>query len=112
MTLEAKVKDGILILTVAGRMVFDESLFQIRSHVQEAIPSGIRRFVIDLSGVPYLDSSACGELISTYTSIERVHGSLAIVNPQERVRLLLERIRLTDIFKIAETLEQAESIVH
>jgi anti-anti-sigma factor len=109
MTIDARATDDALVLTVTGRMVFGESLFQIRGHVQKAISSGIRRFIIDLSGVPYLDSSACGELISIHTSISRTNGTLTIVNPQERVRLLLWRIRLTDIFRIVDTMEQADS---
>jgi stage II sporulation protein AA (anti-sigma F factor antagonist) len=109
MTIEAKAKDGCLLLTVTGRMVFGESLFQIRGHVQEGLASGTRRFIVDLSAVPYVDSSACGELISIHTSIARARGSLTVVNPQERVRLLLSRIRLTDILNIVGSLEEAQS---
>ena len=109
MTIDAKATDDAVVLTVTGRMVFGESLFQIRGHVQKAISSGVRRFIVDLSGVPYLDSSACGELISIHTSIMKANGTLTIVNPQERVRLLLSRIRLNEIFKIVDTIEQAES---
>jgi len=109
MTIDAKATDDAVVLTVTGRMVFGESLFQIRGHVQKAISSGVRRFIVDLSGVPYLDSSACGELISIHTSIMKANGTLTIVNPQERVRLLLARIRLNEIFKIVDTIEQAES---
>ena len=109
MTIDAKATDDAVVLTVTGRMVFGESLFQIRGHVLKAISSGVRRFIVDLSGVPYLDSSACGELISIHTSIMKTNGTLTIVNPQERVRLLLSRIRLNEIFKIVDTIEQAES---
>ena len=109
MTIDAKATDDAVVLTVTGRMVFGESLFQIRGHVQKAISSGVRRFIVDLSGVPYLDSSACGELISIHTSIMKTNGTLTIVNPQERVRLLLSRIRLNEIFKIVDTIEQAAS---
>ena len=109
MTIDAKATDDAVVLTVTGRMVFGESLFQIRGHVQKAISSGVRRFIVDLSGVPYLDSSACGELISIHTSIMKTNGTLTIVNPQERVRLLLSRIKLNEIFKIVDTIEQAES---
>lgn len=109
MTIDAKAADGVLVLTVTGRMVFGESLFQIRGHVQKAITSGIRRFIVDLSRVPYLDSTACGELINIHTSISRANGSLTVVNPQERVRVLILRIGLADIFKIVDRLEQPGS---
>ena len=109
MTIDAKATDDVVVVTVSGRMVFGESLFQIRGHVQKGIASGIRRFIVDLSAVPHLDSSACGELISIHTSISKANGSLTIVNPQERVRVLISRIGLADIFKIVDRLEQPGS---
>jgi stage II sporulation protein AA (anti-sigma F factor antagonist) len=105
MTIGAKATDGVLVLTLAGRMVFGESLFQVRGHIQKAIASGTRRFIVDLSGVPFADSSACGELINIHTSISKANGSLTLVNPQERVRVLLSRIGVAEVFKIVDRLE-------
>ncbi len=81
--------DGLGILKVTGRMIFEDSLFVLREQVRRAIASGIRCFVIDLSGVPYLDSSACGELIRVHASIAKAEGSVAILNPAERVQQCL-----------------------
>ena|SRR2546425_12517551 len=111
MRISVETKGGIAILKISERMLFDETLFLLRRHVQGALASGIRRFIFDISEVPYLDSSGCGELICVHTSIVRVQGSLAIVNPQQRVRLLLDRIRLNQILNIVDSLEQAETIV-
>jgi anti-anti-sigma factor len=111
MRITAETRDGIAILKISGRIVFDESLFLMRGHVQKALESGIRCFVLDISEVPHLDSSGCGELISVYSSIAKARGSLAIVNPGERVRLLLQRIGVTEILRIVDTLEEAERLV-
>jgi anti-anti-sigma factor len=99
------------VVRVSGRMVFDLSLFQLREHVRKALDAEIRRFAIDLSETPFIDSSACGELISVYTSITSAGGLLVIVKPSERVRMLLERIKLTRILSIVETLDQAEKLL-
>ena len=102
---------SIEILTVSGRMIFEDSLFVLREHVQKAIGSGIRSFVIDLSGVSHLDSSACGELIRVHASIAKAEGSLAILNPVERVRSLLARTGLIGVFNVANSLEDAQRLV-
>ena len=109
MRITVKTKDGVAILKISGHMIFDESLFRMRGHVQEALASGIRGFIVDMSEVPFVDSSGAGELITIYTSITKAQGLFAIVNPVERVRVLFERIRLTDIFKIAGSVEEAET---
>ena len=103
--------DGLGIVKVSGRMIFEDSLFVLREQVQQAIASGIRGFVIDLSGVPYLDSSACGEVIRVHASIAKAEGSVAILNPAERVRGLLSRTGLIGVFHIVNSLEDAERVV-
>ena len=83
-------------------MIFDPDLYTMRALVQQELVKGIRRFVVDLSGVPFIDSSGMGELISIYTSITRLQGSIVLAGPVPRVRALLERIRLTRIFTIVD----------
>jgi anti-sigma B factor antagonist len=109
MQITVKAKGGITVLRISGNMVFDVSLFQMRGHVQEALGLGMRRFIIDISEVPFMDSSPIGELITIYTSVSRAQGSLIIVKPAERVRVLFDRIRLTGIFKFADSLDAAET---
>jgi anti-anti-sigma factor len=91
--------------------VFDESLLTLREHVRELLHTGVKGFVLDFTDVPYCDSSGCGELIGAYTSIHKAGGLIAFVKPTARVRVLWERIRLTDIFKIFDTLAEAETFV-
>jgi anti-anti-sigma factor len=92
-------------------MVFDLNLFLLRDYVRKALDTGTRRFIIDISEAPFLDSSGCGELISVYTSITSAGGTLAIVKPSPRVRTLLERIKLTRILMIFETMDDAEAFL-
>lgn len=111
MQIDAGTRNGIVILTVTGRMIFDPTLFRLRGHVQEALSSGSRLFIVDLSAVSHLDSSGCGELISVHTSIARLQGALAIASPQPKVRTLLERIRLNQVLKIAGSIEEAAAAI-
>ena len=111
MEVTSTTTDGIDILKVSGRMIFEDSLFVLREHVQKAIGSGVRAFVIDLSGVSHLDSSACGELIRVHASIAKAEGSLVILNPLDRVRSLLARTGLLGVFYVANSLEEAERLV-
>src|SRR5262245_31433917 len=92
-------------------MVFDESLFLLRQHIRDLLQSGIRRFVIDVSDVPYLDSSACGEVLGAYSSIMKSGGTLVFVNPSERVRVLWSRIKVTEILRSFATLDEALAVV-
>jgi anti-anti-sigma factor len=105
------VKDGVALIKISGRMIFDESLFLLRRHVRELLASGILRYVVDISEAPYLDSSACGEVIGMYSSITKAQGSLAFVNPNARVRTLWKRIRIIEILNIFDSLDEAMKFV-
>lgn len=102
MKMNVETRNGTDILRISGRMVFDPDLYMMRDIVHRELAKGIRRFVVDLSGVPSVDSSGLGELISIYTSITRLQGSIVLADPVPRVRGLLERIRLNEIFTIVD----------
>jgi len=108
----SKVKDNVVWIRISGRMVLDPSLLRLREHVLHGLDSGIRKFVIDVSEVSYLDSSGCGEVISAHTSIHRAKGSLAFVNPAERVRLLWAQTKLDKLLNIFDTPDEAREFVH
>jgi len=107
----SKVKDNVVWIRISGRMVLDPSLLRLREHVLHGLDSGIRKFVIDVSEVSYLDSSGCAEVISAHTSILRANGALAFVNPTERVRLLWEWTKIREVLHIFDTLDEARRFV-
>jgi anti-sigma B factor antagonist len=104
-------KNGIAILRLSGRLIFDPSLLGLRDEIGHFLDSGINRFIFDVSAVPHCDSSGCGEIIGAYSSIRKAGGTLVVLNPTDRVRLLWERIKLTDIFPMFDRLEDAEAYV-
>jgi anti-sigma B factor antagonist len=109
--ISSEVRDKIVWVKISGRMVFDASLFRLREHVLYGLECGIRRFVIDISEVSYLDSCGCGEVISVHTSIHRAKGSLVFVNPTERIRLLWAHTKLVEVLNISNTLDEARDFV-
>ena len=62
---------------------------------------------IDLSQVPYMDSSGVATLVEALQMTNRSGVRLALYGMQERVRSIFEIARLDTVFKITETFEQA-----
>ena len=107
----ADTKNDLAILKFSGRLIFDESLFSLRDEIGQLLKSGVSRFIFDVSAVPYCDSSGCGEIIGAYSSIRKAGGTVAVLNPNERIRLLWARIKLADVLSIFDRLEEAEAYV-
>ena len=63
---------------------------------------------MDLSQVPYMDSSGVATLVEALQMTNRSGVKLALYGMQERVRSIFEIARLDTVFKITETFEQAQ----
>jgi anti-sigma B factor antagonist len=72
------------------------------------IESQPKRLVLNLSQVPYMDSSAIAVMVETLQKLRKFGGKLYLTNLQPRVKGLLEIARLDSIFVIAA--DEAEAL--
>ena len=89
---------GISILDVSGRITMADGSAVLREVVEQVIQEGCRKILLNLRDVGYIDSSGIGELVRTSTMLRRLGGQMKLVNPSERVRVLLEITRLSTVF--------------
>jgi anti-sigma B factor antagonist len=66
-----------------------------------------KRLILNLSQVPYMDSSALAVLVEALQKLRPSGGRLVLVGLQPRVQGLLEIARLDTIFVIAASEQQA-----
>jgi anti-sigma B factor antagonist len=59
-----------------------------------------KRLVVDLSNVPYIDSSGLAVLIGAMQSLELEGGIFLLAGAQEGVRMILESARLDQYFRL------------
>ena len=63
--------------------------------------------ILDLSGVPYLDSSGLGSLVSACTSCAKSGRRMALTGVNTRVLKVLEITRVEQVFLMFPTLSDA-----
>ena len=79
----------------------------LRQQLKQAQDSQPGRVVVDLSEVPYMDSSGLATLVEAMQIARRNDGKLVICALQDKVRSIFEIARLDMVFKIANTREEA-----
>lgn len=79
-----------------------------RVEVAKCINNSTGAVFIDLSQVPYMDSSGVATLVEALQMTNRSGVKLALYGLQERVRSIFEIARLDTVFKITETFDQAQ----
>ena len=63
--------------------------------------------VLDLGQMDFICSLGLGAIITGHLKCRHHQGQIRLVNPTEQVRELLETTRLTKLFTVYETVEQA-----
>lgn len=108
MEMRTKYKGEIPVLSVSGRVI-GEGALAMKREMDKLIKQSGGRLILDLSGVPLLDSTALGVMVATLTSVKKTGGNLVLVNPQKSVRKVLEITRLISIFDIFDDVDKAAS---
>jgi anti-sigma B factor antagonist len=66
-----------------------------------------KRLVVDLSRVPYIDSSGLAVLIGAMQSLELEGGVFLLAGAQEGVQMILESARLDQYFRLFPNVQAA-----
>jgi anti-sigma B factor antagonist len=99
--------DDVTILTLGGRMVLDEGDVPLRDHIDELVSQGRVKLVLDMQHVYYLDSAGMGMLVAKYLTVRRRGGTIKLVNLTNRTGRPLSVTRLTSVFEIFDTEDEA-----
>ena len=103
MTVIERSVGGITILDIDGRITVQDGADELRETVRQVIRRGRLNLVLNVRGVPYIDSTALGEIIRAYTTATRLGGTLKLVNVHGRVHDLLVITRLLTVFDLFDT---------
>jgi anti-sigma B factor antagonist len=95
----------VVVLDLTGRLwILD---LPLRDLMNGLLTEGKSRFVLNLAGVDYIDSSGLGQLVSIWGSVRNRKGHMTLLSPSKRVLRLFEITRLTSVFEICDQESEA-----
>ena len=96
--------DGdVTIVDVAGKITLGEGSSALRDKVKDLNAAGVKKILINLGDVNYIDSSGIGELVSAFTTISNAGGNLKLLNLTKRVQDLLQITKLYTVFEVFDS---------
>ena len=98
MLIEERVVEGVTILDLKGKMTLGEGDELLKDKINSLIQQDRKRLLLNLEGVPYIDSAGLGEVVRTYTTVSRQGGSLKLLNLTKRIEDLLSITKLLTVF--------------
>jgi anti-sigma B factor antagonist len=99
MQIEERAVGDVVVLDLKGKITLGEGDELLKDKVNSLLNQGHRKIVLNLAGVPYIDSAGLGEIVRTYTTVSRQGGSLKLLNLTKRITDLLAITKLLTVFE-------------
>ncbi len=97
----------VTILDMDGKITIGEGSVALRSAIRRLLEEGKKKVLLNLAGVGYIDSSGIGELVSSYTAINKESGQLKLLNLTQKLQDLLTITKLLTVFDVYESESEA-----
>ena len=108
MDIVERTVNEITILDLKGKMTLGEGDELLKDKINSLLAAGKKKLLLNLEGVPYIDSAGLGEVVRTYTTVSRQGGSLKLLNLTKRIEDLLSITKLLTVFDTYDN--EAEAI--
>ena len=93
---------GVVLVDMLGRFSIGEPVLLLRNTIRGLADEDSSKFVLNLEGVPYVDSCGLGELVATYKSLMGRECTMSLLRPTQRIADLLELTKLSTVFDVFE----------
>jgi anti-sigma B factor antagonist len=107
MDIAERAVNDVTVLDLKGKMTLGEGDELLKDKINSLLQQGKKKLVLNLEGVPYIDSAGLGEIVRTYTTVSRQGGSLKLLNLTKRIEDLLSITKLLTVFETFDTEQEA-----
>jgi anti-sigma B factor antagonist len=97
------------ILDLKGKLTIGEGDELLKDKVNSLIQQGHKKLLLNLEGVPYVDSAGLGEIVRTYTTVSRQGGNFKLLHLTKQIEDLLAITKLLTVFDTFESESDALS---
>jgi anti-sigma B factor antagonist len=97
----------VTVLDMSGRITIGEGSVALRTAIRRLLEEGKKKILLNLGGVGYIDSSGIGELVSSFTAINKEGGQLKLLKLTQKLRDLLAITKLLTVFDTYDDEQEA-----
>ena len=103
---------GGAILHLKGQFIGGEETDQLKEHLKNFAEKQQNSLIIDLESVTYLNSTALGVLISAHANFIKRNGKIILCNVSKSLENIFVITKLTLVFTIADTMDEAIKLLN
>ena len=99
MTISERTVSGVAILDIDGPITLGQGSAELLSDkIRSLLQQGQRQLIVNLAGVPYIDSTGLGALVHSFATATRQGGALKLLNSTKKLHDLLVITKLATVF--------------
>ncbi|MCC6265801.1 MAG: STAS domain-containing protein [Bryobacterales bacterium] len=108
MQFERRISDGITIVSLSGKLIVGEATAALKDLIKTLTDEGVRKLILDLAEVDYIDSSGLGTLVYCFSTFRKNGGTLKLMRLTRRN---IELMLLTKLETVFEVFDQEQAAV-
>lgn len=80
---------------------------QVGTRLVEVVAQGAAPVIVDIAALDFIESAGLGGLVAGYVRARKLGSEVFLVSPQPAIRHLLNLTRLTQLFPVFDSVEDA-----
>ena len=101
------MRGDVAVLAIRGDITPGKIEGVLSGRMVELVEKGYRKLVLDLEGLPSIDSIGLGEIVRSFTAVTRKGAKMKLAAVPKRIVDLLKVTRLILAFDLAATEDEA-----
>ncbi len=89
-----------------------KTVLNFQERLEQLQKDGNNRFILDMDGIKYVNSTGLGTLVNVADNLENAGGGIALVCIHPKVKVVFDMLGLNAFFKIYATKEEAIGAIH
>ncbi|MFC1555831.1 STAS domain-containing protein [candidate division KSB1 bacterium] len=107
MGVKEKFEGDVAVLKVSGKMMGGKETDEVHEKIKSLVADDVRKVIIDLSKVKWMNSKGIGMLMSSFTTMAKESGELKLVGVTEKVNSLLMITQIITFFEHFDSIDRA-----
>ncbi|MEU8651873.1 STAS domain-containing protein [Streptomyces sp. NPDC048737] len=103
-------REDVALVTVEGHLDLDTAT-EFQAHLANQLHHGRRHFLLDLSAVPFMDSSGMNIILRVYQEARELPGSVHVIDPTPAVRRVLDLTGVSITVPISDKVDDALALI-
>lgn len=102
---------GGVVLHLKGKFIGGDETDELKQILAEMSEKDEKKLIVNMADVTYLNSASLGILIAAHTNFAKRGGEIILCNIGKSIENIFVITKLTLVFKITDTLEEAIKIL-